>query len=261
MLIKTITLFITIASLSTFGISAERTDRIARIDLHAFFANTYYKECLRYRETAVNIRTLDFHDFDDDGLEEAIVVGSSCFTGTAGPDVHAIYKREPSGQLRELRINDYGGVFEGEPVYEDLVGNRNHRLSVEDGFLTARFHDVSGRENPLTLYYEWNGIEFALIKVVRGKLYNASFDCTRASSAHERTICGIEELADFDLELNTVYRALLARLPVAERTSLVQEQRVWLSRRDEICIPSRWLSDCLKEQYSKRVRALKAKIR
>ena len=36
------------------------------------------------------------------GSEEALVVASTCFTGTAGPDVHAVFRLDKSGQPQEL---------------------------------------------------------------------------------------------------------------------------------------------------------------
>lgn len=40
---------------------------------------------------------LEYYDFKGDGNEEAIVVASTCETGTAGPDVHSVFGRDASG--------------------------------------------------------------------------------------------------------------------------------------------------------------------
>src|SRR3954471_22966894 len=52
----------------------------------------------------IHIDHLEYYDFTGDGQPEAIVVASTCMTGTAGPDVHAVYTRRPDGTLAELPL-------------------------------------------------------------------------------------------------------------------------------------------------------------
>lgn len=52
----------------------------------------------------VDIDNLDYFDFVGDGNQEAVVVASTCATGTAGPDVHALLRRQPDGSLAALKV-------------------------------------------------------------------------------------------------------------------------------------------------------------
>jgi metal-dependent amidase/aminoacylase/carboxypeptidase family protein len=132
-----------------------------------------YSECLEYgeRKQAVRLETVEYHDFDGDGTEEIIVRGYSCFTGTAGADIHAVYRLDSSQKLVELEIDDNGGRFQGQSLYEQLVGNRNFILYANDaGELVEEFHDRSARpdwQSPLALYFSWNGEKFILSRVER----------------------------------------------------------------------------------------------
>ena len=113
-----------------------------------------------------------------------------------------------SAQPEELPIDDKESPRkEGIPL--PLIGDRNSTISVEDGLLVEKFYDGSGRDNPLTRYYEFNGKRFTSSKDVYGPTYNPSFDCRKAKSDREITVCGNEELAKKDIELNTVFQALL----------------------------------------------------
>jgi hypothetical protein len=53
----------------------------------------------------VYIDDLPYFDFTGDGIDEAIVVASTCNTGTAGRDIHSVFTRRPDGSLAELKIH------------------------------------------------------------------------------------------------------------------------------------------------------------
>jgi uncharacterized protein YecT (DUF1311 family) len=197
--------------------------------------------------------SLDYYDFKGDGNEEAIVVASTCETGTAGPDVHSVIGRDASGNLIELKIPEADNS-----VYDSMFGNSNSELSVENGLLVETFNDDVGRDKPpLVLTYKWNGHEFAIVSIKKSGVFRTSYDCAKAGSETENAICHVKELADLDLELGSLYRSALATLTAAERSTLRAEQREWIAKRDRECpIYKGWVG-CLSACYEKRIDELK----
>jgi len=78
----------------------------------------------------IQIDHLEYHDFIGDGQEEAVVVASTCMTGTAGPDIHTVYKRDANGRVVELPFRNGGGdpSFKGSvrqlPIFGNALWNR-----------------------------------------------------------------------------------------------------------------------------------------
>src|SRR5579862_2840637 len=113
----------------------------------------------------IHIDHPEYFDFTGDGQEEAVVVASTCMTGTAGPDIHAVYTREAYGGLAELPFLD----GRGDPPIDDskvkdskfkrtpVFGNPNYSLSVEGGKLVVRWRDASDREGPVVISYRGAG--------------------------------------------------------------------------------------------------------
>jgi uncharacterized protein YecT (DUF1311 family) len=195
---------------------------------------------------------LDYYDFKGDGNQEAIVVASSCATGTAGPDVHSVFGRDASGELIELKIPE-----PDEKAYDSLFGNRNSDLDVEDGLLVSTFNDDIAREPPLIIKYKWNGKQFEIVFLKKTGIFKTSYDCSKADREAENAICHVKELADFDLQLGALYKSVLAKLPPTEQTLLRQEQRAWLSQRDKECLIYKGWVGCLTDYYQKRIDQLK----
>ncbi len=191
---------------------------------------------------------VDYHDFKGDGTQQAIVVASTCMTGTAGPDIHSVLSRNSDGELEEMKI------AEVDPkTYDSLFGNRNYTLSVEKGLLVADFTDGS---NTVTINYKWNGKEFAVASIDKPGIYPTSFDCTKSLTEVEHMICHVESLAALDVQLNTLYRSLLAKLAGPERDALRDEQRNWLAAREKTCNFKGW-HGCLTDYYQNRIDILK----
>jgi hypothetical protein len=86
----------------------------------------------------IQIGYIKYADLDSDGKEEAIVRASSCLTGTAGPDINAVYRLLPTEKVVEIKINrnkyldswkDYGltakdgKLLETLPIYADNDAN------------------------------------------------------------------------------------------------------------------------------------------
>lgn len=87
----------------------------------------------------------------------------------------------------------------------------------------------------------------------------ASFDCAKATSEIEKTICGSKALADLDLELAAIYKDLISNLFQSEINRLKEEQLQWLAARDASCVKARIKEACLQDLYSARVETLKKK--
>lgn len=193
----------------------------------------------------------DLFDFKGDGNNEAIVVASTCETGTAGPDVHSVLSRDSDGMLVEWKIADVD-----PSTYDNLFGNRNYDLAVEDGALVATFEDDRDRETPLIIKYRRKGEEFTVASIKKTGSFRTSYDCAQAVSEVERAICHVQSLASLDLELSVLYRSLAASLPSVDRNKLKSEQRNWLRQRDQECAPYKSWVSCIAEIYHVRIAEL-----
>jgi uncharacterized protein len=78
----------------------------------------------------------------------------------------------------------------------------------------------------------------------------ASFDCAKASTRIEKTICADQELSGLDSQLMQVYKTALADNHDTEATKA--EQRAWLSTVRNRCEDAQ----CLKQAYAARITAL-----
>ena len=86
-----------------------------------------------------------------------------------------------------------------------------------------------------------------------------SFDCAKAVSAIDRTICKDADLGKADRALVAAYTALLERLKGAEREALVKDQGRWVATRNRVCQQvSDEMASCLKQRYVQRTATLQA---
>jgi uncharacterized protein len=83
-----------------------------------------------------------------------------------------------------------------------------------------------------------------------------SFDCGKASTLVERTICGDAKLVAADRELASVYGALLGKLSGPAKEHLTGDQLRWLDNRGKSC--TAYLAGCLANRYRQRIATLKA---
>src|SRR5262249_3304071 len=123
----------------------------------------------------LDISHVEYFDFNNDGMEEAVVIASTCNAGTGGPDVHAVFTRDAAGKVVELPIEDPPG---GPQL--PLFGNANYTLKVEHGKLVGHYGDTSNRENPLVVWFKWTGKGFAVDHEKIEGPFPTSYDCTRA---------------------------------------------------------------------------------
>jgi uncharacterized protein YecT (DUF1311 family) len=230
------------------GVRAQKAKPIDKKEIADWFNKKY--DCPE--ESPFYFWKLEYLDFKGDGSKQAIVVALTCEGGTGGPDVHSVLSRNSDGELEELKIADV------EPkTYDNMFGNGNYTLSVENGLLVATFGDDPDRDTPLIIKYKWNGKEFAVASIQKTGVFPTSYDCTKTLTEVENAICHVDSLAHLDVELSDLYRSLLAKLSGREREVLREEQRKWFAARDKSCsIYKGWVS-CLSDYYQKRIDELK----
>ncbi len=215
-------------------------------------ADWFYKKFDCPAKPPMYFYSFEHFDFKHDGTEQAIVVAMTCDGGTGGPDIHSVVSRDSDGELEELKIDEPDAK-----TYDNLFGNRNYGLSVEDGLLVASFGDDSDRGTPLIIKYKWNGKEFAVATILKTGVFPTSYDCSKATGEVERAVCHVDSLAKLDLELSAVYKSFLAKLTGPDRDAFRNEQRQWLNDRDKKCAPYKGWVSCLTDFYQKRIEELK----
>jgi uncharacterized protein YecT (DUF1311 family) len=196
----------------------------------------------------------EYFDFNGDGADEAVVVASTCNTGTAGPDIHAVYTRDVAGKIVELPLPHLEDPPQGQKL--PVFGNPNYGFVVEQGQLVARWMDSSERKAPLVVWYKWDGKAFVVGHMKVEGPFPTSYDCAKASKEMDRAICYAPTVAPLDLELGKIYRARMRQLPPDKKQALQGEQRQWLAQREKQCVIYKWWVDCLKELYNKRIAEL-----
>ena len=219
-------------------------------------ADWFYKKFDCPAKPPMYFYSFEHFDFKHDGTEQAIVVAMTCDGGTGGPDIHSVISRDSDGELEEMKI------AEVDPkTYDNMFGNRNYDLVVENGLLVANFEDDPDRSKiPLIVRYKWNGKEFAVDSIHKTGVFPTSYDCKKSLNEVENAICHVEELAALDVQLGAAYTALLAHLSPADREALKAEQRAWLVNRDKQCAPYKGWIGCLTDLYEKRIGELKKRI-
>jgi len=86
-----------------------------------------------------------------------------------------------------------------------------------------------------------------------------SFDCTKANTIIERTICSNETLAEKDCLLGYVYKySLHDALSAEHRKTITDDQRDWIKERNRFCEerPAAELTDCLTQLTNQRALGL-----
>jgi hypothetical protein len=251
--------FIVAWTISLPALGAPSKDHAIRAFDFIRYFNHQYPECLDNSgsRNAVNDLSVAYFDFAQDGSEEAMVVGSTCRTGTAGPDIHSVYRLISTGQLKELKIKE-SQTFMGHSIYGDLIGNRNYTFEVQNGHLCEAFVDGSGRESPLTICYKLLGDEFVIDHLDRGPVYRTSFDCSTAQAEWAKVVCGTKELAAADVTVHSLYQQLI-RLHPGQEAALEAAQRDWQRKIAEITA-SKGYGDVLRNAYAARISKLKSEL-
>ncbi|MGA7399895.1 MAG: lysozyme inhibitor LprI family protein [Candidatus Sulfotelmatobacter sp.] len=243
-----LTLLLLLATLSAFP--QDRKQSLSEEDIRSYLAGG--SGC---KPEDVNVDNLEYFDFTGEGVDEAVVVASTCATGTAGPDVHAVLSRRSDGSIIELKI-----PAPSEKQQVVLLGRVFSDLSVEDALLVQTFHDTSGREDPLIIKYRWSGKdrEFHPVDVKTPQRYKTSFDCDRATAGVEAAVCYSSDVASLDIQVDGIYKRWLDSLNDEESDVLRSEQRDWLRKRNLICGSDWAIVECLSILYRARLLELGA---
>jgi S1-C subfamily serine protease len=87
-----------------------------------------------------------------------------------------------------------------------------------------------------------------------------SFDCAKAVTAIETTVCMDPELSAADNRLSRSFRSKLAQLRGDDRRALVEDQRQWLTNRDSQCalLSSSPLKQCVLDITTARIATLQS---
>jgi uncharacterized protein len=83
---------------------------------------------------------------------------------------------------------------------------------------------------------------------------SASFDCKKAITLVEQTICSNQELSNLDLQLATVYKKALANSP--NQKALKARQQEWLNSERNPCQEP----DCIRDAYLSRLTELRGSV-
>ncbi|MBV8406429.1 MAG: DUF4163 domain-containing protein [Alphaproteobacteria bacterium] len=87
----------------------------------------------------------------------------------------------------------------------------------------------------------------------------ASFDCAKASTAIERTICKEPELAKADRDMAAAFTSLEAKLSGPAKEALLKDQQHWIADRNRGCAADTdGIVPCLKVRYAARLANLRA---
>ena len=87
--------------------------------------------------------------------------------------------------------------------------------------------------------------------------FNASIDCTKASSDVEQLVCSDPSLSALDQKLGTVYKEAEAKQGTPVPEWFVNEQRGWNADRDA-CGKAGSMKSCVDSAYSRRIAAIQA---
>lgn len=97
---------------------------------------------------------------------------------------------------------------------------------------------------------------FSTETLADNQIFKTSFDCAKASSEIEKMICHVNDLASQDIELNSIYRSLIASLPQNDKNQLKKTQVDWLLDRNRKCSSLTNMKDCLENSYQARFEVL-----
>jgi len=95
----------------------------------------------------------------------------------------------------------------------------------------------------------------AIFLLISQSAFSAGFDCKKASSTIEKNICADPYISISDESMSNYYKKLRLCLPPGEFDLIKHEQRQWIKNVRNACTTN----ECLKNAYSKRIKALNYK--
>ena len=123
--------------------------------------------------------------------------------------------------------------------------------------LTDRIASLEDRVTVLEA--RMDAIESVKMSILRHKNYSdlsvrPSFNCAKARTVTERTICGNSELSNADARMSNIYSQLRQSLSKMDFRQLRNKQRAWLKRRND-CFAD---TNCLSRAYNNRIAKLES---
>ena len=86
--------------------------------------------------------------------------------------------------------------------------------------------------------------------------FKAGFDCRKASTAIEKSICTDKRIAMADLQINQQYKKARKKLSSIDRKSLRSSQRSWIKQRNKCFVAGKVDMSCLALSYANRLATL-----
>lgn len=174
----------------------------------------------------------------------------------AGADVNAKTKSE-TAYSQEAIINDRTALMyaaeNASPVVMKILIDAGADLNAKDSkgqsiaSYLAKNPRLTDEEKSLSIKELANQAE---------RFSKVSFDCSKATTAIEKSICTNEVLSIYDNELNRAYLTAKNRLGSA----FITEQKGWLIRRNSTCIDDEKLFDCVADMTRTRIRYIHSLI-
>lgn len=158
-----------------------------------------------------------------------------------------------------------GAIFDGEGALmvgsngvgpkelpQRALSSMREWISEHDLAVTsAKFMGKDGKTSPLSVS------DFSRSQRFEPPRGGPSFDCRKASTAIERTVCGDPRLAKADLDLAAYYDGIRrGHSTTRARAQLAQFQKDWIKRRNIDCASSRDMAECLLKTYKEQRAAL-----
>jgi uncharacterized protein YecT (DUF1311 family) len=112
---------------------------------------------------------------------------------------------------------------------------------------------VQRKTDVLVMHYS-DQVLLTLLRRPKGARPRASFDCGKATTPTETTICASFDLAGWDRSVATAYKQALKRSPEKDK-DLRDDQHRWLAKRDTCGAKT----DCIDEMLWRRVEELRQK--
>lgn len=215
------------------------------------------------RASTVPTYKIAFVDLNDDGIDDAVVlITGNEYCGSGGCSL--VVFEGVAGRFKFVSSS----TITREPIL--LLAEKNkgwHTLSVlvagggvTPGQVVMQFNGRKYPSNPSTQRKAKKAeLEGAKILIGQGRAqsFRTSFDCANARSEIEKSICGVKELAEADVELSAIYNSLQSNLPASEKIQLKRDQLDWLKNRNATCSKSVNIADCIQSFYINRIDALR----
>jgi hypothetical protein len=124
------------------------------------------KICAGMETSETNLADTVFGDLDGDGRDEAAVMAFSCFAGTSGPDLTAVYEMLPQGKIVELQIEvpSQEKAFRG--LKADGASLRLRAIKIEKQTYIEEYTIWGrGHDDARDFSYRWDGRKLALLGI------------------------------------------------------------------------------------------------